>query len=356
MDELFSIEEGAPVTPDAEIASNFVQTSAAERKADEDEFFSEVDNQQDEKETDNNVFDNVDQPSDLSETDQLIESVLQQKGIPNIDSVQIINEDGNPEYVNFNSLSQEEKLAVLNTSDGQVLTGEELNFVNFLRQNNIGIDDYIRYRENEAYKKGIASMEISSTVDEASDDEIFMAELRSKYPTLTEEELLQELENAHQNEDVFNKKVELLRTQYKEIEEAENQEKLHSAEIEAQQEREYIQDQLIQAAQKIDNLFGLELDDNDKDDVLKNLLDRGADGKSAFMKSLQDPNMLFYLSWCATKGPEAFNALHQYYNKELEKARQRNTGSNGRTVRAVRNSQSESSKSNDRYGMADIFK
>lgn len=355
MDELFSIEEGAPVTQDVEHASNFVQTSAAERKADEDDFFSEDTTLTDTKE--NDTFDSYDDPSDdLSETDQLIESVLKQKGIPNIDSVQIINEDGNPEYVNFNSLSQEEKLAILNTNDSQMLTGDEINLVNFLRQNKISIEDYINYREQEAYKKGVASMEISSTVDEASDDEIFMAELRSKYPTLTEEELLQEMEREHQNEELFNKKVELLRQQYKEIEEAENQEKMKAAELETAQERDYIQNSLIQAAQKVDNLFGLELDDYDKDEVLQYLLDRGADGKSAFTKALQDPNMLFYLSWCAIKGPEAFNALHQYYNKELEKARQRNTGSNGRTVKAVRNSYKDDSKGKDRYGMADIFK
>lgn len=352
MDEIFNFEDAAPVSPDVELTSAFLPTSDEERKQDEDSIFSENTDSPSENQPDGEE-EYTDQP--LSDTDALLEAVLKQRGIPNLDSIRIINEEGNPEYVSFHDLTQEEKLSLLESPDSQMLSSQELDTINFLRNNKIDFKEYVSKIEEEAYNRGLSdSTEKSFTVDEATDDQLFLTELKYKYPSLTEEELVKELEREHENPELFEKKVGILRQQYKELEEAERQEQIKKREIEENQQRELITHNLISSAQKVDNLFGLSLDDQDKDEVLTYLLDRGADGKSAFTKSLEDPDMLFYLSWCALKGPQAFEMLHQHYNKELEKARSRSTGFGGRTVKAVHSQQNK--PKNDRYDEADIFK
>ena len=81
------------------------------------------------------------------------------------------------------------------------------------------------------------------TIDEYSNDELYLADLKNKYPTLTDEELLSELDSAKLNEELFNKKTEAIRQQYKEIEE----QQLKDQELAEQQRYEALQQNIANA-------------------------------------------------------------------------------------------------------------
>ena len=69
------------------------------------------------------------------------------------------------------------------------------------------------------------------------------------------------------------------------------------------------------------DIGGLDLDIDDKNDVLSYILDKDINGTSQFIKSLDSPDKLFELAWYATKGNEAFNILHDYYKKQIDQTR-----------------------------------
>ena len=48
-------------------------------------------------------------------------------------------------------------------------------------------------------------------IDDYDDDELFVADLKSKYPNFTDNELLDKLDAAKINEDLYNKEVAELR-------------------------------------------------------------------------------------------------------------------------------------------------
>jgi len=70
----------------------------------------------------------------------------------------------------------------------------------------------------EQYKANQPEPEVDYEIDDFSDEELFIADLKDKVPDLTEEEALQELELQRQNPELFKKKVDGLRANYKERE------------------------------------------------------------------------------------------------------------------------------------------
>ena len=100
------------------------------------------------------------------------------------------------------------------------MSDDEIETINFLRQNNTTLKDLVAYREQLAVDNAKKELEDQNfIVNNATDDQLFLADLKSKYPNLTDEELMEELEDAKYNEEIFNKKVQALREQYKQIEE-----------------------------------------------------------------------------------------------------------------------------------------
>ena len=112
-------------------------------------------------------------------------------------------------------------------------------------------------------------------------------------------------------------------------------------------------DSMVEVAQETDELFDLELEDDDKEEVLQFLLNKDINGQSEFVKLLNDPNALFQLAWFAIKGQEAFSTIHDYYKKEIDLARKAK-GSGLTSQRTV--VKKESKPKDDPYGLNEIFK
>lgn len=286
------------------------------------------------------------------ENSELISNLLAQRGITDASKIRIEDEDGNIQELDFNSLPIEEQLEILQ-QDSPELDDSEIETINYLRENGIGIQELIEYHRNQAIQEYLQAQQTNYTVDNLSDEELYKLDIASRYEELSEEELEIELQKELNNPDLFKKKIDKLREVYKQEEIAEQNELAKQAELEEEQNYQTLVDSMIEVAQGTNELFDLELEDEDKEEVLQFLLSKDINGQSEFVKLLNDPNALFQLAWFATKGQEAFNTIHDYYKKEIDLARKTKESSLTSQRIVVKK---ESKPKDDPYGLNDIFK
>lgn len=287
-----------------------------------------------------------------TENSELINNLLAQRGITDASKIQIEDEDGNIQELDFNSLPIEEQLEILQQETPE-LDDSEIETINYLRENGIGIQELIEYHRNQAIQEYLQTQQTDYTVDDLSDEELYKLDIAARYEDLSEEELEIELQKELNNPDLFKKKVDKLREVYKQEEIAEQTELAKQAELEEEQNYQILVDSMVEIAQDTNELFDLELEDEDKEEVLQFLLNKDINGQSEFVKLLNDPNALFQLAWFATKGQEAFNTIHDYYKKEIDLARKAK-GSSLTSQRTV--VKKDTKPKDDPYGLNEIFK
>lgn len=256
---------------------------------------------------------------------------LKEKGIEDPSKLQFENEDGEIEEVDFNSLSEEEKLNIVNSVSDPGLSQHETDVINYLRQNNVTFNQVIDYFSKKAVEDYLAqnpdqAHQKSYTIDDYTDDELYLADLKSKYPEFTDEELMSKLESAKSNETLFKKEVDALRVEYK---------KQEDAEIEAQKQKEQQDyDNLVGNLQNILSNFNevaldstdaesdvLEIEDSDKQQVLAYLLNQDSEGKSQLVKDLENPATLIELAWLRTQGRALIDNTTRYWKDLLKQER-----------------------------------
>lgn len=313
----------------------------------EDEIFSTEQNNNDLSNIEDELF-----GESKTENSELINNLLAQRGITDASKIQIEDEDGNIQELDFNSLPIEEQLEILQQETPE-LDDSEIETINYLRENGVGIQELIEYHRNQAIQEYLQSQQIDYTVDNLSDEELYKLDIASRYEDLSEEELEIELQKELNNPDLFKKKVDKLREVYKQEEIAEQTELAKQAELEEEQNYQILIDSMVEVAQETNELFDLELEDEDKEEVLQFLLNKDINGQSEFVKLLNDPKALFQLAWFATKGQEAFNTIHDYYKKEIDLARKAK-GSSLTSQRTV--VKKETKPKDDPYGLNEIFK
>lgn len=268
-----------------------------------------------------------DQDDDYSEPTQPVETpedyltqLLKSRGVDR-ERVRIENEEGEIEEWKFDELDDETKFGILNQSN-DMLSDDEITAVNFLRQNRMNLQDFVEYQRQQAIKEYLEQNSTPQyTVDQVSDDDLFRFELQDQMPDLTDEEIEDQLNRAKENETFFQKKVAALRKEYKELED--NQIRANEEQAAAEKEEQFNQlaQSLVSVARDTEEMNGMLLDDQDKEDVLSFLLDRDANGQSEFYKLFSDPKALFKMAWTMLKGDQAHETYTQYFTNEIAKAR-----------------------------------
>ncbi|MEG0528994.1 MAG: hypothetical protein RR578_01470 [Bacilli bacterium] len=239
---------------------------------------------------------------------------LQQKGI-DPHAVIYENEDGEEEEVNFYDLDFEEQMNILNyKQDDYDLDDEEVNVINFLRENEIDLEQYTQFIKQKAIEE-YQSQNQSYSVDEYSDDDVYTAYLKNQYDNLSNEDIEAEIEKEKSNPELFAKKVEKLREYYKEQEQELNQQTEEEKKAKEEEENNEIKDVLTKAAVSTNNFMGFELEDDDRREALKFIFEKDATGKSKFYKMFDDPEKLFRIALFALKE----NEIHDIIDKELSK-------------------------------------
>lgn len=238
-------------------------------------------------------------------------------------------EDGNTEEVNFNELDSEEKLNILKELTTPNLTKDEINVINYLRSNNKTIQEVIEYYSQKAvndYIEKNGPIEKQYSVDEYSDDDLYVADLKSKFEDMTDEEIKEDLENAKENEELFKKKVDIIRKRYKELEEEEEKEAIKSQEEQYNNFRTSLEEQLnnfneISMDYKDNKSDTLQIEQSEKEEIYRYILDRNENGVTQFFNDLNDPKKLVELAWFALYGKEAISDISNYWKNQLKNTR-----------------------------------
>lgn len=239
------------------------------------------------------------------------------------------NEDGSTEEVNFNDLDDSEKFNVLKQLTTPNLSKEEVDTINYLRTNNATIRDVVDYFSKKAVEDYIAqngAVEKYYSIDDYSDEELYIADLKTKFEDMSDEELTADLETAKDNEELFKKKVETIRKQYKAREDAEIRAREQEQQDQFNQFKGSIVEQLnafndISMDYKDQKADNLEIEDSEKEAVYRYILEQDSNGASQFFKDLNNPERLVKLAWFALYGDEAISNITNYWKSQLKSQR-----------------------------------
>lgn len=278
----------------------------------------------------------IDYHTEDSDDEDLITSILKSRNI-DPEAVNIEDESGNINTVKFSDLSKAEQLDILNAQDIQDnnedneydLDDDEIDLINAIRNANLSPKEYLNnYREQilkEAYQQ-----DASNTVDSLTDDELFLADLRSKIPDITDDEATQALEIEKTNEDLFNKKMNAMRDSYKQLEaqqleQSQNEAKQQEAERYAEFENQIV-NAIQDASNGIDlgNSMSLAWTTDDMNEIASFILDEDATGQRYLAKALGNPQTLVEMAWFALKGKEALSQISDYYKAQITEASKTN--------------------------------
>lgn len=260
-----------------------------------------------------------------------IERFLQERGV-DPRSIKFETEEGE-ETSDFNDLSSDDQYQILNSlsEDNSDLDDSEISLLNFMRTNNWSVQDYNNYIARQAlqqYTQNQKEPEQTYQIDDLSDEELFLVDLKSKIPDLTEDEAMEELDRSQQNQDLFNKKVQSLRQDYKQKEDLYKQQQIQ--EQQNQQKAAYeqysktIADAINRATVMDLGDLDLELQNQDKQEIYNYLVGYDQSGNRLINNTLADPDQLVRMAWMNIKGPEVFKELTSYYKKKISKTAKTN--------------------------------
>ena len=262
----------------------------------------------------------------LIKNNSLLDDFLKLKGINN-SKISIFNDKNEEELVDFYSLPKEEQLQILNANDLENdygLDDSEIEFLNNIRSKNLSVEDYLNSYKNEVLAGLDSETEpsMSYEIDNYTDNEIYLLDLQTKFDDFTEDELVAELEKELQNPEMFKRKVDKLRTDYKQLEDQYNEN--IKSEFEAKKLQDYndFKNTLVDVAKNTTDFYGIELEDSENSEILDSLIKLDEKGESNFYKTLNDPKKLYEAAWFQKYGKEAFDILISAYEskiKELEK-------------------------------------
>lgn len=264
----------------------------------------------------------VDEPQE----DDLITSFLKSKGIKDPTAIKQLDDNGEIQEVNFNDLSREEQLNILGSSDldnNYGLDDEETQFISTLRDNNLSVNDYLNYIRNKAIEEYLESNTQSEySIDNISDEDLYLLDLKYKFNDVTEEEAAQYLEHEKSNEALWNKKIEALRADYraKEAEQIEQQKLIDGEEERKRQEA--FQNSMIDAINGLKNIETFDLEDEDRDKITEFVLGTDATGTNYMYRALQDPENIAKMAWFLLDGADSIKALNDYWTDVVKKTSQ----------------------------------
>lgn len=316
--EMDSLLDDSDVSPDIEDVEEF----KAEFDTEDVEFASRTNDDGD---------DDDDSQSPDEDDDNIFHQFLRERGISDPSKIQFENEDGEIEEYSFDSLDKETQLTMLRELTDPGLSDHEKEVITYLRKNNATLPQVVDYFAEQRLQEYLAQNPEAVhsqvySIDEYSDDELYLADLKVKYPSFTDEELASKLENAKSNEELYNKEVTDLRNAYKEAEDRDR-------EYAAQREKQEYEDMTNNLAIAATNFTEISLDaadpesdsliieDSDRRDIMRYLLEQDKDGKSWFVKDLENPSALIKLAYYMLKGDETISGVTQYWKDTLKSER-----------------------------------
>ena len=233
----------------------------------------------------------------------------------------------NPIKLKIDDLSEVQKIALLkhhyqSTSVNNELSEDELHIISKLRSGEL--EDLYNDLATELGKNTEQTIEDDDyDVNSYEPDSIVFWNLKQQYPNMTQEELEEQIEIA-KNLPNYNK---ILEASTKKLQEYFNQQKqqLQNQKLEQNKVSEQQRaNQLISLASQVEDLYGFELDDNDKNEALSLLIEKDNNaGLPKLLEYLQTPQGQLEAALAMTALPK----ISEQYEKmlsEFEKYEKKN--------------------------------
>lgn len=267
------------------------------------------------------------EPEEPQNEEDFVTALLKSRGIEDKSKIKFEDDDKNIQEVSWDTLSNEERLNILSSSEekGPSLDDAEIQLINSIRDSGVTPAEYLQLLEKQSVDRYLQNNQQQSmhyTVDDYSDDDLYMSDFMSRTGA-TEEEAQEALERAKSNEALFNKQIGALRKEYKDIE-VENQQ------YEQLQQQQQAQEQYNQFASKIvDQIndfteisgYDLNMEQEDMQNLYDFITGFDAAGNNYFAKAMADPKTLVQTAWFALNGQQMIDDITDYYNKEITKVR-----------------------------------
>lgn len=262
-----------------------------------------------------------------NEDDDFIPALLKTRGIEDKSKIKIENDEGEIEEVDWDSLSNDTKLNILNSSSEDTgLDDKEIELINVIRSSNLSPAEYIQAIQQNTINQYIQQQQNQNPVykvDEISDEELYIMDLIARIPDMTNDEAIELLEKAKQNNSLFTRQIGAIRAEYKKAED----ESIQYNELLQQQEA---QEQFNQFAKNIERSindftefagYDLNMEEDDMYELYDFITGFDSAGNSHFGKALNDPRTLVRMAWFALYGEQMINDINDYYKKEITNVR-----------------------------------
>lgn len=261
----------------------------------------------------------------FSPKQDVILEVLKAKNVdPN--SIKFENENGEIEERTWSELSFEEQKNIIVSNDLDVdygLEEDEINIINDFRESKLSYQDYLQNIKKQAieeYSQEYNPYQVS-TIDDYTDDELYLLDLKNRTPDFTDEELILALETEKINESLFSKKITGLRKEYKSLEEQKIQAEQELTEQENARLVEGFQNTIKESVSNITSIGNLQLSSDEKTNIYNFITGTDSSGERLISSALNDPEQLVKMAWFALYGEQGFNVIQDYFTKELANSR-----------------------------------
>lgn len=225
----------------------------------------------------------------------LTSEILRIKGISNPDKIKFEDETGAVIERSWNNLTKEEQINILAGNDSDIesqLDSDEIDLLNAIRSSGMNVNDYL----NHMIQSQTQPQKQQYKIDDLSDDDLYVLDILEKVGSdnVTDEELTEALENAKQNELLFKKTVEGLRSQYIQLEKDKEMEEANKQQAAMQQQYNAFASSIANEIRGLNQFVGqdLELSDNDMNELYTFMLQLDESGYSQLGKALSNPALL----------------------------------------------------------------
>lgn len=261
--------------------------------------------------------------------DSLIVELLKSNGITDLNKIKFENENGEIEEISWDSLDKDTQLNILRNNEStpeRDLDDAEIQLINQVRNSKMTPEEFIQAVKQMGvaeYTKNLVE-DPKYSVDELTDDELFISDLQTRIGDLTDEEINAALDHAKSNESLYAKQVKGLRDEYKRLEDEKNQREAMKRQADEEERFNQFSSAVNEAITKLDSIGGLNINLDDEDIRILNdfIFSTDETGVSWLGKALNDPDTLVRMSWFALHGDDTFDQLTEYVNNQIKLAEQ----------------------------------
>lgn len=295
-----------------------------------------------------------------SDVDPAIEELLRYRGIDDSSRIKFESDNGELEEVDWNSLSTEDKLGILQSEDVSYnpevdLDDSEIQLINAIRQNKMTPAEYLNYVQRSGinnYIQNQGNLHMNNySVDELDDETLYAMDLIAKFgeDNISNDEIEEKLYTAKTNPELFEKEINAIRNEYRQRED-ENR-RYEQNQIQQNQVNQY-----NRFAESIENeirnftSFGgydISMDEDEMEELYDFITGFDAAGVSIFGKALNNPQLLVKMAWFALNGEEAMNDINNYWTSEIKNVSRSRNIENRNNVEIVKKSSKRSNSIDD---------